>query len=102
MKACLRFVKVRLKVRIWGAEQLRHQMRMAEVADQLKEGLNFGRLLLFLAKVRMEPLVLSVKADEVNALHSDLLRGLINLSQSLKNLSKYLAISYDGVIPDDA
>lgn len=76
-------------------------MRMAEVADQLKEGLYFGRLLFFLAKVRMEPLVLSVKADKVDALHSGLLRALINLSQSFKNLSKYLAISYDGVIPDD-
>lgn len=76
-------------------------MRMAKVADQLKEGLNFGRLLLFLAKVRMKPLVLSVKADEVDALHSSLLRALINLSQSLKNLSQHLAISYDGIIPDD-
>ena len=76
-------------------------MRMAEVADQLKEGLNFGRLFLFLTKVRMDPLVLSVKADEVDALHSGLLRALINLSQSLKYLSKNLAICYDGVIPDD-
>jgi hypothetical protein len=76
-------------------------MRMAEVADQLKKGLNFGRLFLFLAKVWIEPLVLSVKVDEVDALHSDLLRALINLSQSLKNLSKNLTISYDGVIPDD-
>ena len=52
--------------------------------------------------MRIELLVLSVKADEVYALQSDLLRSLIHLSQSLKNLSKHLAISYDGVIPDDA
>ena len=71
------------------------------MADQLKEGLNLGRLLLFLVKVRIELLVLSVKADEVEALHSYLLRGLIKLSQSLKNLSKHLAINYDCVIPDD-
>jgi hypothetical protein len=76
-------------------------MRMSEVAYQLKEGLNLGRLLFFLAKVRIEPLVLSVKADEVDALHAGLLRTLINLSKSLKNLSQYLAISYDGVISDD-
>ena len=78
-------------------------MRMAEVADQLKESLKLGWLLLFLflAKVRIESLVLSVKIDEVDAFHCALVRRtLINLSQCLKNLSQYLAISYDGVIPD--
>jgi len=78
-------------------------MRVAKVADQLKEGLKLGWLFLFLAKVRIEPLVLSVKADEFDSLHCRLVRrALINLSQCLKNLSQYLAISYDGVIPDYA
>jgi hypothetical protein len=80
-------------------------MRMAKVADQLKESLKLGWLLLFLflTKVRIEPLVLSVKIDEFEAFHCVLMRrALINLSQCLKNLSQYLTISNDGVIPDNS